>query len=405
MDNEKQTSTVNKPEKHKFPFSYINISSDLLLRFIFLWLYATDICNIWIFWICQIVLVPSITLIVFSGKEKKCKEQIRKEQEIAENVKIEIEVQGNAFSVLFALSAITIGTIITWKLFSSIELWLQILLTIITCVVYGFYILVIFMASYPKVKGENQDKQKKENINSDLLSVDGNDEKLVELEISLSKFSRKVDSYTLESALLGALTFSGFLAILALDNSINNNIQIFLSQISAISHTLINFNALPTISLNQQTIISALAMETIICSLFFLLVIVSRIRFHDALGEAELFIKIARELNNKVEEYNINYQQEPSKVMQERVDFLNARINEKLKIGEQRKKDLESIVVYMSFVRNIGLFLFVLILSTAACIVSYKLSIGFFVLYVISYTYQQFDTWAKKRSWRNPILK
>ena len=398
METEKQALPKIDPKKHKIPFSFIYIVFDVILRFILFWMYKTEICNGWLYWLSQIVFIPLLVFIFSSigGREKKWKELLKKNDSFTENDKLEVE--GSAISVIFCLLAIALFAFFSWNSFASFPPWLQRISTVFSLFIYAFYILVVFMLSYSKVKL----KEKKHEKFCDTLSVDGNDEKLIKLEVSLSQFSNKVDTYTLESALLGALTFSGFLAILALDKSVFNNIQAFLMQVSDIFYNLVNFNInnLSVISLNQQMIISTLAIESIICSLFFLLVLVSRTRFHDTISAAELHIKMARELNNKEEEYDIVYHQQPSnKVIQERLELLNVEINQKLRFGSQKLKELESIVNYMNYVRNIGLFLFVIILSTAAGIVSYKLSIAFLILYIISYTYHKMDSWAKKRSW------
>jgi len=400
MDKENVKPVEKKPTVQLVPFSYRYVLIDLILRLSAFWLYKIDFINIWLFLSCQIIVISLLTLIYVSTNEngKKWKENFKKTNGYVYNDKIEIE--GSAISFIFCIIVICIGTYIFWSLIDNFSAWLRNLLTLITFFVYGFYIMVVYMMSFSKWKEEKINKV------IDALSVDGNDERLVKLEVSLSQLSNKVDTYTLESALLGALAFSGFLAILALDKSFVSNIDIFLTQMSLIFNRLIdfNFNNIPFIRLNMQSIQSALAIESIICSLFFLLVIVSRIRFHDTSSEAELYIKIAREFNNKEEEYDVINHHQPSNVIQERLDHLNSEINEKLKFGTKRIKELESIVTYMNYVRNIGLFLFVIILSTAASIVTYKLSIAFFLLYIISYSFHKIDSWAKRRSWKNPFL-
>jgi hypothetical protein len=334
---------------YKVPFSYILISSDVILRFICLWMYKSQNINDWLFWLSQIIFIPLLEFFIFMFTNSQAVERIKKSKLL--NEKFTLEVEGNAQSVIFCLTAFAIGIFTSWTLFADFTIGMQIFLITGTIVVYGFYIWVLSSISFGRVKNENSTrKEEHKNQNyPEIFSVDGNDEKLVELEISLTQFSNKVDTYTLESAVLGALSFSGFLAILSLDNSVVNNIQILLSQFSAIFNSLIdlNFNILPLPILNQQTIISLLAIELIICSFFFLLVIVSRIRFHDTLCEAELYIKTSRELNNKEEEYDIIYHQSPSESIKERLAFLSAEITKKLNIGTKRKKELESIINYL----------------------------------------------------------
>lgn len=404
MENEIQTTNDINNKVNKVPFSYLFISLDIVCRLILLWLFKVEICDIWIFWLTQLFFIPLAILIFTSVLGEKRKKSHLKEKGFT--AKDKLEVEGNAKSVIFCLSILVIGTYICFELFSSLSQWLQILFTILTFFTYGFYIMVSFGLSYSKIEKEIKSKKENNNKNNEDLSIELHDERLIELEISLTQFSNKVDTYTLESALIGALSFSGFLAILSLDNAVVNNIQILLAQFSTFFNNLIafNINVSTLTNLTQQTIMALLAFELIMCSFFFLLVLVSRIRFHDTLCEAELYIKMARELKNKEEEYNIIYLENPLYVIKERLVILTSEIKQKLNMGSQIMKELESIIKYMNYVRNIGLFLFVIILSTSANLVTYKLSISFIVLYIMSYAYHKIDTLAYNHSWKNEFI-
>ncbi|MEI8202199.1 MAG: hypothetical protein WCH34_04255 [Bacteroidota bacterium] len=395
---ELETKIRNLPNKHYVPFSYRFIATDLILRFIFLWLYEIEICNFWLFWGSQILLIPLIVIIYTSqtNREKQWAELFKNENRFAENDKIEVEGNAKIFTICFSI--IILGAFISWNQYSSLPLWLQIILTVLTFFIYGFYILMIFYGSYSNLKKKDANIKGDKHLNNyNAISDKNNEEKLIILEISLKQFSNKVDTYTLESTLLGALSFSGFLTILSLDNSVIENIKILLDQFSAFFNSLITFNVLPEASINQHSIISILAIETIICSFFFLLVIVSRIRFHDTFSEAELQMRIAKGLNIKENENINSHHKKDTEFSQEKLSSLNAEISEKIKISFLKKKELESIINYMNYVRNIGLLFFVIILSTAASLISIKLSIAFLILYFISYSYHKIDSWAKRK--------
>jgi hypothetical protein len=268
--------------------------------------------------------------------------------------------------------------------------------------IYGAYIFLIYNLSFSQIENKN-DEFIGEESNIEIKSVDGNDIELIKQEVSISSFSQKIDSFTIESALLGALAFSCFLAILQIDNKVVSTLDILFEQLSLSLNSLIRFNLselfsfLSSIPGNYHFIMGILSVESLICSLFYLLVIVSRIRFHDVLLFAEFEIKLAREYNNKEEEYSLLEAQNQTKITKEKLEYYSNKINKILETSSEHITQLKSVVNYMNKIRIIALFLFVLLISTAACIISFKLGFVFLILYYISFSYQKIDNFSRSK--------
>ncbi|MEJ0031318.1 MAG: hypothetical protein WDO15_13505 [Bacteroidota bacterium] len=72
---------------------------------------------------------------------------------------------------------------------------------------------------------------------------DRNDEEIVQLETKLNSFTGRLEAYVLESALFGALTFSGFLQIMASDLVSFTDLENFAGYIFQTSSALMYFDA------------------------------------------------------------------------------------------------------------------------------------------------------------------
>ncbi|NUN09997.1 MAG: hypothetical protein HUU54_12570 [Ignavibacteriaceae bacterium] len=392
--------------KYKVPFSYRLISTDFAMRTIALWMYSIDVMHVWFFWLSQLLMIPllSSVIMVQTNTKNKWIEHFRKKHNLPENMKIHLDVEGSAFSALFVVFIVGIGTFIAFSLLTPLNFVWQTILTTLTFLLYGFYNIVLFLVSFSPLKSVTLEKDSALTLPLDHLTVDGNDKELVKQEILLMNYSQKVDTYTIESALLGALAFTCFLSILQIDRSVINNIPPILNSLSIIANNIIAFNFTAIITfisdlhLNFTTVMALLAIESLVCSLLYLLVIVARIRFHDVLRYAEYEVRVAREFNNKEEEYSLLASQGSSDTVDTRIRTLNDEINKILTSSMALIKQLGSIINYMNRIRIIALFIFVLIISTAASLITYVMGILFLSLYVLSVSYHKIDTWAKNKS-------
>ncbi len=133
--------------------------------------------------------------------------------------------------------------------------------------------------------------------------------------------------------------------------------------------------------------------------MFFLSVIVSRLRFNDALKRVDYAVRIASSYNDKEEEvYNFVLQGHDEAKVRHRLTILKEKITVALYHAEESFRDLRPIVNYMWVFRNLGLISFLLILITGALWVSPILAILFTSLAVLAFVYSALDTWIRTRS-------
>jgi hypothetical protein len=131
-------------------------------------------------------------------------------------------------------------------------------------------------------------------------------------------------------------------------------------------------------------ILSVLAFEALVCALLYLMVIVKRIHFYNNLDNVQKNLQVAKSYNQKEEEYDLLCIQNI-----DNEDFQNRKIEltEKVKTYSDRSaqnlEKLKMVMKYMTFVRETALFIFVLIIATSACIVSFYTGMVFILLYLL----------------------
>jgi hypothetical protein len=387
--NSSLTEIENFSEPKKAAFTPAFLLSDLILRFLVHWLFLLNIIGPLLFWIVQLLVIPITTLVLLysaSGRESQWKEYIKKKENISDDFKIEIE--NSPKSVLFGFLNFVLGLYISWQLYSSyFSFWLLLLLFIITFITYGFYVMFIYTLSYGKIPKEGQasdyDKEKNE--------VDRNDIRLINLEVAVNGFSQRIDTYTIESALLGALAFSCFLTILGVDPQLPADAKLLTFEIKELFTMLLKFDIAGIQNLFEgfkfytvANILSVLAFEALVCALLYLMVIVKRIHFYNNLDNVQKNLQVAKSYNQKEEEYDLLCIQNI-----DNEDFQNRKIEltEKVKTYSDRSaqnlEKLKMVMKYMTFVRETALFIFVLIIATSACIVSFYTGMVFILLYLL----------------------
>jgi hypothetical protein len=247
--------------------------------------------------------------------------------------------------------------------------------------------MFIYTLSYGKIPKEGQasdyDKEKNE--------VDRNDIRLINLEVAVNGFSQRIDTYTIESALLGALAFSCFLTILGVDPQLPADAKLLTFEIKELFTMLLKFDIAGIQNLFEgfkfytvANILSVLAFEALVCALLYLMVIVKRIHFYNNLDNVQKNLQVAKSYNQKEEEYDLLCIQNI-----DNEDFQNRKIEltEKVKTYSDRSaqnlEKLKMVMKYMTFVRETALFIFVLIIATSACIVSFYTGMVFILLYLL----------------------
>jgi len=405
-----ETTNVNEStlaigsSKRKIPvfgFSYLPILTDYVLRWIILGAWHAGTIGEWQFWACQFIGVPFVLFIVVFVVIHPL---IKQRYDIPKSA--QLEVKGTGWSILFVIFVVLSGSYITTTHFANATFWANLARFVSVFCVYGFYTLVLYMGSprYSRGRRERRAKDMSARRSAAADPVDRHDIHLVRMETEVKYCSQRVDAYTLESALFGALSFSAFLALLASDKPVLEYAKSLFTNLSTAFPTEIwgRLRVLLTGEvITEQNLIAAVLLETLICSMFFLAVIVARIRFNAILQMADCIITTARSYSRKEEEiHNLKYTQVEGRdsQVQKRLEYLYPRTDRAMVSAKRLLRELSGIASYMRVFRTLGIGGFVLILVTAAFMVSKALGLLFVGLYLVSHVYSMLDSLA--RTWR-----
>ena len=222
------------------------------------------------------------------------------------------------------------------------------------------------------------------------LNVDENDEVIVALETKLNSSTSRLEAYVLESALFGALSFSGFLQIMATDLISFKDLENFAAYIFNSAQAFIHFDwntfntALVGLS-NKKSLFCLVSVESLICSIFFLAVIASRLRFSDIADKVRTAINLAKAYN--VKEEALHDEQEITGKKINRLETLTAKVNEQLHQATLVLEEITPVMKYMEYFRNAGILVFLVILISSSLFITSALSWTFLVLVLATYFY------------------
>lgn len=153
---------------------------------------------------------------------------------------------------------------------------------------------------------------------------------------------------------------------------------------------------------NPRQLLILIMFETLFCSLFFLSVIAARLRYSIIAEEIDNLIRLARTFNDKEEEvYNLNLQidehnQVKSNLLR-RLTALEKAINLRIERAKALRQQTKPIIFYMSLLRNMGVFMFIIILINSSMFFSNTLASIFISLSLFAYAYESIDGWLRKR--------
>lgn len=353
-----------------------------------------------------------------------------------------------------------------------------------TLFVYGLFVMFISVLSVPDVPRKSLAEEAEDLSDTPRYvdvktgekdfheNVDKNDIAIVELEGEVKNLNSRVDAYVLESVMFGALTFSGFLTLIAIDPGAFeiSYIREFGTQFSRFAHDLMVFeldkvdnyeifkinedvidakaryinrpmlDSLNTIrdglvklktltaddSIKLQSLdihisnlsnptksqvitdnlLSWIMLQTLVCSSFFLLVIAARLQFTQLIEKIDNAMRLARTYNDKEEEVFILYLQDDNNtILRKRLEKLGEKIEKQITISRDLLSEVIPVIQTMGFFRNIGVFIFLIIIITSLVFFDTNTAMFFSVLSLLIYLYKQIDDWYRKIKLEAIILR
>jgi hypothetical protein len=213
-------------------------------------------------------------------------------------------------------------------------------------------------AGYLEIRREEEEASK-------FGAEDQNDIHIIRQITNLESLHRRIDTYTLESALLSALSFSSFFSVVLSErNYINDLTQLFQDPLpraslpSGLRLPLIGqIESYPTLSLAylHAHMVPIICLALLLCASTFLGVLVARLRFNDGYRDAESLLKVAERINEKEEQAIQRDDEEKAAVYLGTIDSL-------LRNATALERGLGITVTHMRFSRNAGIVFFILAL-------------------------------------------
>ena len=381
--------------EHTVPYTPSILILDFIFRTITFLLYKYGIIGTTWFWINQFLVISFIVLIIGiisnTRAEKNWKLKInglykKIKIDLKDDSIIKITPKGSISLFLIFSFLIIYGLFIT---FSDIQGYNLILKTIFFTLIFAAQFTWAFFIWLMSTQDISLNPQKEIESLNDEEDMDKNDINIIEMQAVLLNLKQKIDTYTIESALLGALSLSAYLTIMQTKIVTIASMTIAASKINNIIQNalIMDFHAVSiniTDLLNEQSIWNCIAFVSVVTSLLYFLLIVSRKKIHDRLIETEKHHAIAKSFNDKEEELiNMFFGNENNKDLKARLEKVSRICNENIHKSQVKFKDLNLSVKYADYLRKIATFSFVLLIFLSFSLISSHISFIGLSIYIL----------------------
>ena len=128
----------------------------------------------------------------------------------------------------------------------------------------------------------------------------------------------------------------------------------------------------------DKSLFCLVSVETLVCSIFFLAVIASRLQFSDVADRVREALNLAKAYNVK-EEVLLDKDGLTGKA-DERLRLINLKVNEQLARAVQTTEELKPVMQYMQYFRNAGIVVFLILLVNSSLFITGVLGWAFAML-------------------------
>jgi len=210
-------------------------------------------------------------------------------------------------------------------------------------------------------------------------SADDNNERIITLESRLKSVQQRLEGYVLESALLGGLAFSAFLQILSQNIITVADLQNFGYRISELFKLLVTADTerLPPLLAQlsgHQDLFCLISAQSLICSIFFLLVIASRMRYSDLSDQIQHYLALAHDANQKEDELFAQAEQ-LSERNQQRLALFSEKVQDAMLQSQKLFELLVPVLTFIRLFRNLGVATFYVVVISSALFIGNWLTI------------------------------
>ncbi|MEL6422943.1 MAG: hypothetical protein AAFQ42_10910 [Pseudomonadota bacterium] len=234
-----------------------------------------------------------------------------------------------------------------------------------------------------------------------LSPSDNNDIDIIQKAADLQALFRRVETYTLESALLSALSFSSFLSIVLSERDYIDELRgLFSGEATcasldggmagiAMPIEKICFPDLTSLAAVETNLVPLIFLSLLICAAMFLGVLVARLRFNEGLRDAEIAVAAAERLNEK-EEAALE------KDDQSKANKYALAIRDYMESATRLERELNPTLFVMFCSRNLGILFFIVPLVLCGFFFSPGVAAALFVAFGVSLLFGRLDDWRRK---------
>lgn len=373
--------------------SYGWIIRDIICRLIILQLFNLGMINLTWFWILQLFYESCFFLPnrwSYRRKHEKLKRYVERKTHISDASVLEDILKKtrlkpkkvDPFIMLVFLMLIILGQVSAFSVLDIISVKWRLPIMFMFLLPMQIIIannLIGVMTQVPIINEETDG----------LTEDDKNDVSIHKFSSTLLHIKQKIDTYTIESALLGALSLSAYLAILQ-NNLVNAaSFKQCLQLLHELNVAFFNLNLTKASLLfgelfKNDILWHLIVLEGIIASVLYFLLIVARKKTHDQMKELELNLEISKAFNTKEEELiNLNLDGNNNKVLKRKKE-VSKITNDHIKNAYRLLPVLENSIKYMDLLRYAATSTFILLICTSCCIVLPTLGISILIIYLLS---------------------
>ncbi|MFM7681157.1 MAG: hypothetical protein ACKO7P_00205 [Bacteroidota bacterium] len=400
--------------KIKLPATLRFVILDFIIRWICLWTMGNEefidyidnselasykIDSGLIFLLTQFLLIPILILSIAYLRNSKIEKGINNIFTQLGQTNLKISFRHSPWNYLISFSILVIGILITTIRFDFDPRSYILALPLIGIMLASYLIILLsfFSKKHPKIPEIMNELNKihivqvKTNLNHQ-----ENDEEIIELDVNLKSANDKMEAYVLEAALFGALAFSGFLQLISSSNLSVQSLGLFTLNFFHLFEGLVNFSSESILNsfnllMSKEGILSLIALLTLFCSVFFLAVIASRLRFNDLSDSIDKSLKLSKIYNDKEE--NLIYSNDGKS--NETSNTFTKIIRKHLIKGNLTLEQTVPIMEFMRFFRTLGIMTFFVIVVSGGLFVSVQLSLILAFIMLLSFLFFKFSTIIK----------
>lgn len=383
-------------------FYPLPILLDFALRWFFLVLVNANWLAEWVFWVAQLLLIPGGVLAWTYARKERILARFNLDKSRA------FPRVSSSFGIYLFLSAnLGLDVYILNTQLTEIWPWLRVVVLGLAPFLFGVYLLLLYLASYAAPPAQKLPKSKEslpQPAAGDMESspaIDPLDSRVLNAEARLASLNLSVETYSLESTLFGGLAFSAFLTL------ISSNVPVLLYTQTALQKLAVVFERFllwdfETLGGLLATFIfpdhfyALLCLECLFTSLFFILVIASKVRYYALQKHAQLLVQQALKYHQKKDDLDLHTKiKDP--VARFRMAALAAQVIKNVETVEEIFKELTAVLNFMNLFRGLGIALFFALLVTGAFLLSSFLGIGVLVFILLTFAYTAFDKGVRER--------